>query len=59
MRRIYCAPSGRAHLQERFTHYYEVSKDRLALADRITGAAAALDETGRALAALRWLETHA
>ncbi|WP_254775497.1 GTPase [Pseudoxanthomonas sp. GM95] len=59
MRRIYCAEPGRAHLQARFTHYYEISKDRLALAELITAAVDARDKAACAAAALQWLEAQA
>ncbi|WP_296580666.1 GTPase [Xanthobacter sp.] len=52
LRRMFCEAPGRARLQAAFAHYFELSRSRAVLRDRITEAAAALDATDRALAAL-------
>jgi hypothetical protein len=52
LRRMFCEAAGRARLHAAFAHYFELSRSRTALRDRINEASAALDATDRALAAL-------
>lgn len=52
LRRMFCEPAGRLRLQADFTHYYELSDDRQALAARIAELDAAQADTRRALDAL-------
>lgn len=52
LRRMFCEEAGRARLLAAFAHYFELSRSRAALRDRVAEASAALDATDRALAAL-------
>jgi len=52
LHRMFCEAPGRARLQAAFAHYFELSRSRAALRDRITESSVALDAADRALAAL-------
>lgn len=52
LHRMFCEAPGRARLQAAFAHYFELSRSRAALRDRITESSVALDAANRALAAL-------
>lgn len=57
LRRIFCEAAGRESLQRQFTHYYELSSDRQALAAEISRAQAQLNAIGKAQLAAGRLET--
>lgn len=59
LRRMFCEPAGRERMQRDFTHYYELSADRKALAARIADAGSAIVASGNALSALHSLERRA
>ena len=59
LRRIFCTVSGRERMQHDFTHYYELSADRKALATQISETESAIITSNTALSALRTLEEHA
>lgn len=56
LRRMFCEPSGRERMQRDFSHYYELSADRKALAARIAAGESAVIACENALSALRALE---
>lgn len=56
LRRMFCEEQGRARLQRDFTHYYELSADRKALAALIEGSEAAISAAQRAANAFDVLE---
>lgn len=53
LRRIFCATAGQARLRREFTHYFEQSSDRVALADSLAQAESDVAAIQKALAALR------
>jgi hypothetical protein len=55
LRRMFCTEDGRARLARDFTHYYELSADRIMLAGRIDQARQQLAATAAACDALREL----
>lgn len=57
LRRLFFEPAGRARLQKDFTHYYELSDERVALEQHIVETKEALQATEKALAALVFLES--
>ncbi|HWL43705.1 MAG TPA: GTPase [Ilumatobacter sp.] len=57
LRKIFGNDTGIRRLRDAFTHYYELSADRVALAERVADAESALDDAERAAPALRALET--
>lgn len=59
LRSWFCEAPGHARMQREFTHYFERSKDREALREKIAGTESALAATQRALAALCAMETGA
>ena len=59
LRRMFCEATGRERMQREFTHYYELSADRKALAAQIADMEAAIAASDNAAAALRTLETRA
>jgi hypothetical protein len=59
LRRMFCEESGRARMQRDFSHYYELSSDRRAMAARIADAELAVAACEKALVALRSLESRA
>ncbi|SDV47026.1 GTPase [Chitinasiproducens palmae] len=58
LRKIFSSLTGRERLQREFARYYELSRDRKALAARIDAAAASLAALTRAMDALRRLERN-
>jgi hypothetical protein len=59
LRRMFCDALGRARMQREFTHYFEISADRKALATRIAQNESAIIASEKASAALRALEASA
>ncbi|MGE4334443.1 MAG: GTPase [Pigmentiphaga sp.] len=59
LRRLFCEPAGAERLQRDFLRYFELSRDRLALAETITATEAAVATAKQALSALRALEAMA
>ncbi|WP_309885081.1 hypothetical protein [Caballeronia sp. LZ029] len=59
LRRMFCTEAGRERMRRDFTHYYEISNDRKALATRVADAEAAIDALRTALASLNGLEVTA
>lgn len=59
LRRIFCTEAGRERMQRDFTHYYELSSDRKALAKLISETESAIDALRKASASLRELEETA
>lgn len=57
LHRMFCEASGRERMQREFTHYYELSADRRALAMRIAEAESSVEAAQTALTALHTLET--
>jgi hypothetical protein len=56
LRRMFCEPQGRERLQREFSHYYELSADRRALAARVAETQSGLAAFARALASLNSME---
>ncbi|RKP56006.1 GTPase [Pararobbsia silviterrae] len=56
LRRMFCEASGRERIQRDFTHYYERSADREALAEQIADTEAAIVATDKASAALHRMD---
>lgn len=52
LRRLFCEAPGRARLLAAFAHYFELSRPRTALRDRIAEATVTLEAADRALATL-------
>jgi GTPase Era involved in 16S rRNA processing len=59
LRRIFCTEAGRERMQRDFTHYYEISNDRQALAARIVEIEAVIGGLQKALVSLNALEIEA
>ncbi|SAK89297.1 GTPase Era [Caballeronia hypogeia] len=59
LRRMFCDAQGRERMQQAFTHYYELSDDRKALASQIANAEAALASLQGAAVAMATLEETA
>lgn len=59
LKRMFCEPAGRARLQARFAHYYELSDDRVALAGDVARARDAVAEGAQALSAWQTLAAAA
>ncbi|NML29363.1 GTPase [Paraburkholderia antibiotica] len=59
LRRMFCEASGRERMQREFTHYYELSDDRKALAAQIVDMEAAIAASDQAATALQTLEARA
>ncbi|WP_233831716.1 GTPase [Paraburkholderia sp. ZP32-5] len=59
LRRMFCEASGRERMQREFTHYYELSADRKALAAQIADTQAAIAASEQAAAAMRLFEARA
>jgi hypothetical protein len=59
LRRMFCEASGRERMQREFTHYYELSADRRALAAQIADTESAIGASEKASAALRVFEARA
>ena len=58
LRRMFCEAAGRERMQREFTHYYELSDDRRALAGQIAQTQAAIAAAAQASAALRTLQAR-
>ncbi|QIL74246.1 hypothetical protein G7048_27650 (plasmid) [Diaphorobacter sp. HDW4B] len=56
LRRMFCEPDGRVHLQQQFARYFELSEDRMNLSHRITDTQAHVEQLERAIASLQVLE---
>ena len=59
LHRMFCEGAGQERMQREFTHYYELSSDRQALAGQIAETESAINAVEMALAALRTLEAAA
>jgi len=59
LRRMFGDASGRERIQREFTHYYELSDDRKALAAQIADTEAAIAASEKASAAMRLFEARA
>ncbi|BBU32928.1 hypothetical protein BTHE68_66620 (plasmid) [Burkholderia sp. THE68] len=59
LRRMFCTTAGRERMRREFTHYYELSNDRRALAGRIARSESAIDASRNASASLDALEGRA
>ena len=59
LRRMFCTTAGRERMQGEFTHYYELSNDRKALAGRIAQSELAIHASRNASASLDALEGRA
>jgi GTP-binding protein EngB required for normal cell division len=55
LRRMFCTEAGRERMQRDFTHYFELSADRCALASRISETESAIDAVIKASNALEGL----
>ncbi|KXU83598.1 hypothetical protein CR51_42410 [Caballeronia megalochromosomata] len=56
LRRMFCTDAGRERMQREFAHYFELSKDRKALAMLISQSASVIDALNTASNSLRALE---
>ena len=59
LRRIFCEQAGQERLRKEFSHYFELSQDRVELARQIARVESDIAAVGKALAAVLTLETGA
>ncbi|CAG9253583.1 50S ribosome-binding GTPase [Paraburkholderia unamae] len=59
LHKMFCEAAGRERMQREFTHYYELSDDRQALAEQIAQTQAAIVASDSALTAMHTLEASA
>ena len=57
LRRIFCEQAGQDSLQDKFAYYFERSQERVELAQQIASVESDIAAAGKALAAVRTLET--